>query len=65
MNEEYLIAKIIQVCCIPYEFAQKIILDLEKRGLLNHLRLNLDKIEDYIDIHNLYYRNYLTENSRR
>lgn len=65
MNEEYLIARLIQICCIPYNFAQSIIIDLEKRGLLNHLRLNLDNMEDYIDIHNSYYRNYLTNSSRR
>lgn len=61
MNEEYLIAKIMAICGINYDFAQKIIIDLEKRNLLEHLKLNIDNYEDYIDIHNNYYRNYLTE----
>lgn len=49
------------ICGINYDFAQKIIIDLEKRNLLEHLKLNIDNYEDYIDIHNNYYRNYLTE----
>lgn len=60
MNEEYLIAKLMSICAIPYSFAQSIVLDLEKRNLLEHLKLNIDKYEDYLDIHNNYYRNYLT-----
>lgn len=65
MHEEYLIAKLINICHISYEFAQSIVLDLEKRCLLEHLKLNIDKYEDFIDIHNNYYRNYLTNESGR
>lgn len=65
MNEEYLTARLSQICNIPYNFARQIVMDLEKRGLLNHLILNLDNMEDYIDIHNSYYRNYLTNSSGR
>lgn len=65
MNEEYLIAKLVQICGISYNFAQSIVMDLENRNLLSHLKLNIDKYEDYLDIHNNYYRNYLTEESRR
>ena len=65
MNEEYLITKLMDICAIPYEFARSIIIDLEERGLLNNLRLNLDKFEDFQDIFDTYYRNYLTKENER
>ena len=65
MSEEYLIAKLMEICAIPYNFAQSIIIDLEERELLNHLKLNLDKFEDFQDVFDTYYRNYLTKENER
>ena len=57
MSEEYLIARVMQRCCVDYDFAQSIVMDLSRRNLLEHLHLNLCNIEDKIDLYNYYYRN--------
>lgn len=57
MNEEYLIAKLIDICNLEYSTAQSIVIDLSKRNLLEHLYLNICNIEDKIDLYNYYYRN--------
>lgn len=61
MYEEYLVAKLMDNFCLPYNFAQMIVMDLDKRNLLNHFKLNVDKYEDFCDIFNTYYKNYITK----
>ena len=57
MTEEYLIAKLVDICNLDYYTAQSIVMDLSRRNLLGHLHLNLCNIEDKIDLYNYYYRN--------
>ena len=57
MNEEYLIARLMEICNLEYSTAQSIVIDLSRRNLLEHLHLNLCNIEDKIDLYNYYYRN--------
>ena len=57
MNEEYLIARLMEICNLEYSTAQSVVIDLSRRNLLEHLHLNLCNIEDKIDLYNYYYRN--------
>ena len=57
MSEEYLIARLMEICNLEYSTAQSIVIDLSKRNLLEHLYLNICNIEDKIDLYNYYYRN--------
>ena len=57
MSEEYLIARLMEICNLEYSTAQSIVIDLSRRNLLEHLHLNLCNIEDKIDLYNYYYRN--------
>lgn len=61
MCEEYLIARLVYDLQIPYNFAQWIIMDLDKKNLLNHLKLNIEKYEDFNDILTIYYKNINSE----
>lgn len=60
MNEEYVIARLMEKCQISYAFAESIFIDLERRGLGEDLKFNIDNIEDYLDVYNRYYKDYLT-----
>ena len=57
MSEEYLIARLMEICNLEYSTAQSVVIDLSRRNLLEHLHLNLCNIEDKIDLYNYYYRN--------
>ena len=55
--EEYLTAKVIEVCQIPYNMAKTIVIDLECRELEEELFVNIQNglIENCEDLFHMFY----------
>lgn len=55
--EEYIIAKLIEICHVNYDFAQTIVIDLDSKDLLEDLFISLENgtIKKYRDLYELYY----------